>query len=82
MFTHLLFWAGKQGNHQNFDPSMLPKKLLTDFHVNEAKTKIVFRIFFQNGSKSEIFKTTNSENSENLNTYFVGKFIHYQLSKP
>ena len=28
--------AGNQGNHQNFDPSLQPKKL-TDFHGDEAK---------------------------------------------
>ena len=27
LFTQLLFWVGKQNNHQNFDPSLLPKKL-------------------------------------------------------
>ena len=27
MFTQLLFWAGNQGNNQNFDPSLLAKKL-------------------------------------------------------
>ena len=38
----LFFWAGNQGNHQNFDPSMLAKKeTLTKFHGNEAK-KICF----------------------------------------
>ena len=33
--TQLLFWAGNQGNHQNFDPSLLAKRL-TDFHGDEA----------------------------------------------
>ena len=27
MFTQVLFWAGNQNNHQNFDTSLLPKKL-------------------------------------------------------
>ena len=27
IYTQLLFWAGNQGNHQNFDPSLLAKKL-------------------------------------------------------
>jgi hypothetical protein len=26
IFTQVLFWAGKQGNHQNFDPSLLSYK--------------------------------------------------------
>ena len=34
MFTQVLFWAINQGNHQNFDPTMLTKKL---FHGAEAK---------------------------------------------
>ena len=37
MFTQLLFWAGNQGDHQNFDPSLLLKETLTYFHGNEAK---------------------------------------------
>ena len=38
MFTQLLYWAGDQNNHQNFDPSFL-LQTLTDFYVNEAKKK-------------------------------------------
>ena len=38
VFTQLLFWAGNQGNHQNFDPSGLAiQEPLTDFHGDEAK---------------------------------------------
>ena len=73
LFTHVLFWAGKQGNHQNFDPSMLPKKLWLIFMEMKQKYKLFSECSFQNGSKSEIFKTTNSQNSENL------YFISYQI---
>ena len=31
MFAELLFWAGNQSNHQNFDPSLLPKNLWLTF---------------------------------------------------
>jgi hypothetical protein len=56
MFTQLLFWAGDQNNHQNFDPSFL-LQTLTDFYVNEAKKKI------QNGrhKKTEFFNSANSQ---------------------
>ena len=26
IFAQVLFWAGNQGNHHNFDPSLLPMK--------------------------------------------------------
>ena len=56
MFMQVLFWAGNQGNHQNFDPSTIlaTQETLTDFHGNEAKK-------IQNGrlKKTECF---NSEN--------------------
>jgi hypothetical protein len=50
----VLFWAGNQGSHQNFDPSLLPT--LIDFHRGEAKK-------IQNGQlqKGEFFKTPNSQ---------------------
>jgi hypothetical protein len=38
IFVQVLFWAGNQDNHQNSDPSLLPKKL-TDFHGDEAKKR-------------------------------------------
>ena len=46
MFMQVLFWAGNQGKHQNFDQ--------TDFHLDEAKK-------FQYGQlkKVEFFKTAN-----------------------
>ena len=38
MFTQLLFCAGNQGNHQNFDPSLQPKKLWLMFMgMNQKK---------------------------------------------
>ena len=30
MSMQLLFWAGNQSNYQNFDPSLLPNKIMTD----------------------------------------------------
>ena len=48
-------WAGNQGNHQNFDPSLLPKNLWLVF-MGKAKK-------FQNGrlKKPMFFKTVNSQ---------------------
>jgi hypothetical protein len=70
MFKQLLFWARNQGNHQNFDPSLLLKKL-TDFHRNGAK-------IFQNGklkklrfSKPQIFKN-NSRKFQRLVLGLIG----------
>ena len=40
MFMQLLFWAGNQSNHQNFDPSLLPKKLWLIFMGMKQKTVI------------------------------------------
>ena len=39
MFRQLLFWNGNQGNHQNFDSSLIvdTQVTLTDFHGDEAK---------------------------------------------
>ena len=34
-YAHLL--AVNQGNHQNFDPSLIPQVALSDFHGDEAK---------------------------------------------
>jgi hypothetical protein len=58
MFTQLLLWARNQGNHQNFDPSLLLNKLWL------SQENIFFwKIKFQNGrlKKTEIFKTSNSQ---------------------
>ena len=38
MFTQLLFWAGDQSNHQNFDPSLLALSLI--FMGNKQKKKL------------------------------------------
>ena len=55
MFTQLLFWAGDQGNHQNFDPSLLAKKL-TDFHVDEEKKNSKMADSKKRFAKSPILK--------------------------
>ena len=49
-------WVGNQGNHHNFDPSLLPKNLWLLF-VGLSKKK------FQNGwlKKNTFFKTINSQ---------------------
>ena len=63
MFTQVLFWAGNQDNHQNFDPSLLPKKLWQTFMG--MKQKHIFYLFFfkiADSKKTEIFKTANSQN--------------------
>ena len=54
MFTHVFFWAGNQGNHQNFDLS------LTDFHGDEANKMFFEKKKNQNCwlKKTEFFKTT------------------------
>ena len=46
IFAQVLFWAGNQGNHQNFDPSfqyciLSTQETLTDFHRDEAKKNIL-----------------------------------------
>ena len=57
------FLAGNQGNHHNFDPSLLPKK--TVFIKMKQKT-FFFEKKFQNGQlkKTEFFKNTK-------NTFFA-----------
>ena len=50
-------WAGNQGNHQNFDPSLLfTQEILTAFRGDEAK--FFFETNFQNGrlKKTEFSK--------------------------
>ena len=37
IFAQVLVWAGNQSNSQNFDPSLLPKKLWLIFIWDEAK---------------------------------------------
>ena len=39
MFTQVLFWARNQSNHQNFDPSLLAKKLSLSKKNQHAKFK-------------------------------------------
>ena len=63
MFTQVLFWAGNQDNHLNFDLSLLPKKLRLIFMgMKQKKKKLKKKI--ENGrlQKTEIFKTANSQN--------------------
>ena len=42
MSTQVLFWAGNQGNHQNFDPSLLTNKLLHVFRRIKQKKNFFF----------------------------------------
>ena len=58
MFTQLLFWAGSQGNHENFDPSLVLKKLWLIFMEMKQK-KIEQKNSKWPIQKTEIFKTTN-----------------------
>ena len=55
-------WGGNQVNHQNFDPSLLPKKLWLLF-MGWSKNKFFWKKKFQNGwlKNSEFFKTINSQ---------------------
>ena len=55
--VQVMFWVGNQGNHQNFDPSLLPKKrrmIIMEMKKKKLKKKI------QNGRlKKKFFKTAN-----------------------
>ena len=55
-----MFWAGNQGNHKNFDPSLILKKLWFVFIWRKQKKK---KKKIKNGQlkKTEFFKTTNSQ---------------------
>ena len=53
IYTQLLFWAGNQGNHQNFYPSLLAKRL-TDFHGDEGW--VVLMIKSRKPKKRERFR--------------------------
>ena len=60
-------FAVNQGNHQNFDPSLIPKSTtwqvaFTDFHGDEANF-FFLKTKFQNGrlKKTEFFKIANSQ---------------------
>jgi hypothetical protein len=57
------FLAGNQGNHQNFDPSLLTNKLLRVFMGIKQKKKKNLKFFFQNGrlKKTTFFKIANSQ---------------------
>ena len=46
MFTNVLFWPGNQVNQQNFDPSLLPKKLWLILKKVENFIFCIFRLFF------------------------------------
>ena len=39
IITQVLFWAENHGNHQNWVPSMVPHKYLTDLNGDERKKK-------------------------------------------
>ena len=56
------FLAENQGNHQNFDPSLLTNKLWLVFMGMKQK-KLLFKEKFQNGrlKRNEILKTANSQ---------------------
>ena len=63
MFTQALFWAGSQGNHQNFDPSLLSKNLWL-FFMGLSKKKFFFsKKKIQNGrlKKTSFCQTVNSQ---------------------
>ena len=48
MFTQLLFWAGNQGNHKNFNPSLQLKKLWLIFMgMKQKKIKMADSKFFR-----------------------------------
>ena len=56
LFTQLLFWAGDQGNHQNFNPSLLLKTLWLIFMgMKQKKSKIT------DSKKTEFFYSANSQ---------------------
>ena len=44
MFTQVLFWAGNQGNHQDFDSFLLTKKLLASFPCKSVKVSWLARM--------------------------------------
>ena len=48
IFRQVLFWAGNEGNHQNFDPSLLSYKCFKKFKMADSK-------------KTEIFNSPNSQ---------------------
>ena len=63
---HMLFWAGNQGNHQNFDLSLL---------IFMGMKQIFFKI--QNGrlKKTEIFNFLNSH------SHITGKILLYNTTR-
>ena len=56
IFAQVLFWAENQGNHQHFDPSLLPKKLWLTFMGMKKKIEKKFQL-----KKTEIFNSANSQ---------------------
>ena len=57
MFTQVLFWAGNQGNHLNFDTSLLPKKLWLIFMGMKQKKIFFWKIKFKMAnSKNWVFQ--------------------------
>ena len=53
----MLFWVGNQGNHQNFDPSLLPYKCWLDFHGDEVKRKWNGRLnIFQQNFRDKLMR--------------------------
>ena len=75
MFMQVLFWAGNQGDHQNFNPSLLPKKLWLIFMG--VKQKKILHFFSQNGrlKKTDFFKTTHSQWKAYKNSSATSEYI-------
>jgi hypothetical protein len=61
---HSKEFSGNQGNHQNFDPSILPYKFGLIFKGMKQKKCFFFEKKIQNGrlKKNEIFKIANFQN--------------------
>ena len=55
IFRQVLFWAGNQVNHQNFDPSLLTNTLLLVFMRMKQKKKYTKKIFKMADSKKQRF---------------------------
>ena len=61
IFRQVLFWAGNQGNHQNFEKSLLSYKCWLIFVGMKTKKNSKKKI--QNGrlKKTEVFNSPNSQ---------------------
>jgi hypothetical protein len=69
IFAQVLFWAGNQDNHQNFNKFVLPNKFGLIFMWMKQK-KIFLKKKIQNGQlqKTEFFNSANAQ-------YFFAKFL-------